>query len=82
MKIVVNRGILTDKDADYFDCEEYGSLEMQRIYFTEIIKVCNPFIEDEEEGRKFCELDSCGLTECARHPKNGYGLITENDMGE
>lgn len=31
-------------------------------------KVCNSFIEDEEEDRKFCGLDSCGLTECARHP--------------
>ncbi len=147
LKIVANRGILTDKDADYFDWEEYGSLEKQRIYFSEIIKreakmdqmeevnpvgekmefidammkradevdnavyrmcltllelenekdyeerfpwnigileeikesvirilnknqykVCNPFIENEEEDRKFCELDSCGLTECARHP--------------
>ena len=146
LKIVANKGILTDKDAEYFDWEEYGSLEAQRMYFSEIIKreiktnqikkvnhmgeemeftddmmeranevdnavyrmcltllelenekeheerfpwnigileeikesairilnknqykVCNPFIEDEEEGRKFCELDSCGLTECTRH---------------
>lgn len=146
LKIVANRGSLTDKDADYFDWEEYGSLEKQRIYFSEIIKreakmdqteevnpvgeemeyteammkradevdnavyqmcltllelenekdyeerfpwnigileeikesairilnknqykVCDPFIEDEEECRKFCELDSCGLTECTRH---------------
>lgn len=146
LKIVANKGILTDKDADYFDWEKYGSLEKQRIYFSEIIKrevktdqmkevdhkveemeftdammeradevdnavyrmcltllelenekdyeerfpwnigileeikesairilnknqykVCNPFIEDEEEDRKFCELDSCGLTECVRH---------------
>lgn len=29
-------------------------------------KVCNPFIE--EEDRKFRGLDSCGLTECTRHP--------------
>lgn len=38
LKIVANRGILEDKDAEYFDWEEYGSLEMQRIYFSEIIK--------------------------------------------
>lgn len=147
LKIVADKRILDDKDAAYYDWEEYGSLEKQRIYFSEIIKreakmdytekvnpvdeemefteamikradevdnavyrmcltllelenekdyeerfpwnigileeikesairilnknqykVCNPFIGDEEEGRKFCELDSCGLTECARHP--------------
>lgn len=38
LKIVANREILTDEDADYFDWEEYGSLEKQRIYFSEIIK--------------------------------------------
>lgn len=38
LKIVANKGILTDKDADYFDWEKYGSLEKQRIYFSEIIK--------------------------------------------
>lgn len=38
LKIVANKGILTDKDADYFDWEEYGSLEEQRMYFSEIIK--------------------------------------------
>lgn len=147
LKIVANKGILTDKDADYFDWEKYGSLEKQRIYFSEIIKrevkmdqmkevnpmgeemeftdammeradevdnavyrmcltllelenekdyeerfpwnigileeikesairilnknqykVCNPFIKDEEGDRSFCGLDSCGFTECVRHP--------------
>lgn len=147
LKIVADRGILTDKDAAYYDWKEYGSLEKQRMYFSEIIKreietdqvkevnhkveeieftdamierideidnavyrmcltllelenekdyeerfpwnigileeikesaiwilnknqyqVCDPFIEDEEEGRKFCGLDSCGFTECSRHP--------------
>ena len=38
LEIVANRGILADKDAEYFDWREYGSLEMQRIYFSEIIK--------------------------------------------
>lgn len=38
LKIVANKGILTDKDAEYFDWEEYGSLEAQRMYFSEIIK--------------------------------------------
>ena len=38
LEIVANRGILADKDAEYFDWMEYGSLEMQRIYFSEIIK--------------------------------------------
>ena len=147
LKIVANKGILTDKDVDYFDWEKYGSLEKQRIYFSEIIKrevktdqmkevnpmgeemeftdammeradevdnavyrmcltllelenekdyeerfpwnigileeikesairilnknqykVCNPFIKDEEGDRSFCGLDSCGFTECVRHP--------------
>lgn len=147
LKIVANRGILADKDADYFNWERYGSLEEQRMYFSEIIKrkikttpvkevrhmaeemeftdamieradevdnavyqmcltlleledekdykerfpwdigileeikesaiqilnrnrykVCDPFMEDEGEGRKFCGLDSCGFTECTRHP--------------
>lgn len=147
LEIVANRGILDDKDAEYFDWREYGSLEMQRIYFSEIIKrevktdsmkktnhkdedleftdsmikrmdemdqavyqmcltllglendedyakrfpwnigiveeikesairilnknqyrVCRPFIQEEEGNREFCELDSCGLSECFRHP--------------
>ena len=38
LKVIANRGILEDKDAEYFDWREYGSLEMQRIYFSEIIK--------------------------------------------
>ncbi len=38
LNIVANGGILADKDAEYFDWEEYGSLEKQRIYFSEIIK--------------------------------------------
>lgn len=38
LKIVADREILTDQDADYFDLEEYGSLKAQRIYFSEIIK--------------------------------------------
>ena len=36
--IVASGERLTDQDAEYFDWEEYGSLEMQRIYFSEIIK--------------------------------------------
>ena len=38
LKIVASEERLTDQDAEYFDWEEYGSLEMQRIYFSEIIK--------------------------------------------
>lgn len=38
LKIVESGERLTDQDAEYFDWEEYGSLEMQRIYFSEIIK--------------------------------------------
>ena len=38
LKIVASRERLTDQDAEYFDWEEYGSLENQRIYFSEIIK--------------------------------------------
>ena len=37
LKIVANKKILTDEDADYFDWEKYGSLEKQREYFSEII---------------------------------------------
>lgn len=38
LKIVASGERLTDQDTEYFDWEEYGSLEMQRIYFSEIIK--------------------------------------------
>ena len=38
LKIVASGERLTDQDAEYFEWEEYGSLEMQRIYFSEIIK--------------------------------------------
>lgn len=38
LKIVASGEKLTDQDAEFFDWEEYGSLEMQRIYFSEIIK--------------------------------------------
>lgn len=38
LKIVASGERLTDQDAEYFDWEEYGSLKMQRIYFSEIIK--------------------------------------------
>ena len=38
LKIVASGERLTDQDAEYFDWEEYGSLEMQRIYFSEILK--------------------------------------------
>ena len=31
-------------------------------------RVCHPFIQEEEGNREFCELDSCGLSECFRHP--------------
>lgn len=37
LKIVANKEILTDEDAAYFDWEEYGSLEKQIEYFSEII---------------------------------------------
>lgn len=37
LKIVANKEVLTDDDAKYFDWEEYGSLEKQREYFSEII---------------------------------------------
>ena len=38
LKIVASGERLTDQDAEYFDWQEYGSLEMQIIYFSEIIK--------------------------------------------
>ena len=37
LKMVANKEIITDEDADYFDWDEYGSLELQREYFSEII---------------------------------------------
>ena len=37
LKVVANQEILTDKNANYFDWEQYGSLEEQRKYFSEII---------------------------------------------
>lgn len=42
LKNVADKKILTDDDADYFDWKEYGSLENQREYFSEIInKYCS-----------------------------------------
>jgi len=38
LKAVAREETLSDEDAAYFDWEEYGSLEMQRAYFSEIIK--------------------------------------------
>jgi hypothetical protein len=38
LKIVADGKSLTEEDAAYFDWEEYGSLEKQRLYFSEIIK--------------------------------------------
>ena len=37
LKIVANKETLNDEDASYFDWKEYGSLEKQREYFSEII---------------------------------------------
>lgn len=37
LKIVANKEILTDEDVSYHDWKEYGSLEEQREYFSEII---------------------------------------------
>lgn len=37
LKIVADKGILSDDDAAYYDWEQYGSLEKQREYFSEII---------------------------------------------
>lgn len=37
LKAVAAQEVLTDENADYFDWEEYGSLEKQRKYFSEII---------------------------------------------
>lgn len=37
LKIIANKDTLTDEDAKYFNWEEYGSLEKQREYFSEII---------------------------------------------
>lgn len=37
LRIVADKEILTEEDAAYFDWEEYGTLEKQREYFSEII---------------------------------------------
>lgn len=37
LKIVASKEVLTDNDADYFDWDEYESLEKQREYFSEIV---------------------------------------------
>ena len=37
LRVVANQEILTDKNVNYFDWEQYGSLEEQRKYFSEII---------------------------------------------
>lgn len=38
LKIIVNKEVLSDEDACYFDWEEFGTLEKQMEYFSEIIK--------------------------------------------
>lgn len=38
LKIVADQDILTEDDASYYDWVEYGSLEKQREYFSQIIK--------------------------------------------
>ena len=37
LKAVAAQEALTDENADYFDWKEYGSLEKQREYFSEIV---------------------------------------------
>lgn len=37
LKTIAAQEVLTDENADYFDWEEYGSLEKQREYFSEIV---------------------------------------------
>lgn len=37
LKIVADKKMITDDDASYYDWEEYGSLEKQREYFSEIV---------------------------------------------
>lgn len=37
LKVVANKEVLTDNDADYFDWDEYESLEKQREYFSEVV---------------------------------------------
>lgn len=37
LEIVAQKGVLTKKDTRYFDWPEYGSLELQKQYFAEII---------------------------------------------
>lgn len=37
LKVLAKKEALTEEDASYFDREEYGSLEKQREYFSEII---------------------------------------------
>lgn len=37
LKSIANKEVLTDNDAYYFDWDEYGSLEKQREYFSEIV---------------------------------------------
>lgn len=38
LEIIANKDILTEDDSSYYDWDEYGSLEKQREYFSEIIK--------------------------------------------
>lgn len=37
LKAIATQEVLTDENADYFDWKEYGSLEKQREYFSEIV---------------------------------------------
>ena len=38
LEVIANRGILQEKNAEYFDWKEYGSLEEQRNFFSEIVR--------------------------------------------
>lgn len=38
LKLVADKETLSDKDACYFDWEEFGSLEKQRVYFLKSSK--------------------------------------------
>lgn len=48
LKLVADKETLSDKDACYFDWEEFGSLEKQRVYFSKIIQRA---VTDEKDMR-------------------------------
>lgn len=89
LKIVANKGILDDADADYFDWEEYGTLEKQREYFSEIVtkeaKNINKMLYLETPEEKPCTHEVVDIQEFYRELKKypiEYNMVNKTWIHE